>query len=453
MNNSLNKISVIDSSELSGELYFQSLLEQAHCKGLLGDSDIERLQYECLTLLANKTECYNSGDSSSIQIEKAQSIMSSILFTIGVWLKTYANPDEAVVALQQRSIHELYQKGRKRLDTLIITTKAIHAKLLRQLVNTQNHCYHDTLVDGILGFFKLYNPDFFAQEIHITADYPLFNPRPKLAGIEFIKAYVEAAYRENQFCSYFDFDDLHHLLTGYAEDYQDLFINIYDVALTTVIGCIVADTDCSRLDITETGVRLLEQTFTAKSKNEIETIIRESADELGQRFQFSQELLQYIQNSLPLIVSNIEIAAKKHTLNRVFFTPTYPEHNPQITFSYGLKMEDDLYRKLIAEISQCRYLQDKIAIIKEHVHSMADLEEVLLDADMTSEEMQSILCELSLLEITALCKRYPPLSDQTVRDLREQEQTLRIALEMYIATLPLEQQDLIEQAGKSLLQD
>ena len=194
MNNGLDKIYVIDRAQLSDELYFQSLLEQAHSKGILSNNDIERLQYECLTLLAEKTERYNSGDSSSIRVEKAQSIMTSNLFTIGLWLKTYPNPDDAVTALQNEPINELYQKGRKRIDTLLGATKAIHKKLLGQLVKTENEFYHLTIEDAINGFFKLYYPDFAAHEIHITADYPIFNPIPKLAGIEFINAYVNALY-------------------------------------------------------------------------------------------------------------------------------------------------------------------------------------------------------------------------------------------------------------------
>lgn len=107
MNSGLDKISVIEVGKLDSEYYFQSLLEQAYSKWLLSGSDIERLQYECLNLLAYKTERFNAGDSSSIRIEKAQDIMTSNLFTISLWLKTYTNPDDAVTALQNETISEI----------------------------------------------------------------------------------------------------------------------------------------------------------------------------------------------------------------------------------------------------------------------------------------------------------------------------------------------------------
>jgi len=249
--NSLEKASAINKESLDGEFYFQSLLEQAQAKGLLTDGDIERLQYDCLALLARRVERFNAGDSSSIRMEAAQSIMASNLFTIGIWLKTFQNPDDAIAALQNEPIAELYKQGRKRIDTMLSATKILHANLLRQLAEIKNVFYHATLVDGIHGFFKLYYPDFGAHETHITADYPTCVAMPKLAGIEFIHAYLEALYYENQFLLCFASDDLHQLLCGYEKGYQELLINVYEPALTAALGCVLAETDARTLDLSE----------------------------------------------------------------------------------------------------------------------------------------------------------------------------------------------------------
>ena len=343
MNNGLDKIYVIDRAQLSEEFYFQSLLEQAYGKGILNDNDIERLQYECLTLLAEKTERYNSGDSSSIRVEKAQSIMTSNLFTIGFWLKAYPNPDDAITALLNEPVNELYQKGRMRIDKMLEATKAIHRKLPGQLVITENEFFRITIEDAINGFFKLYYPDFAAHKIHITADYPIFNPIPKLAGIEFIHAYVNAMYHENQFCGYFSSDGIHHLLRGYAEDYQKLPINIYELILIAAIGCTIAGTDAYRLDITDTGTAYLQQTFSKISQNEVFKTVRQSAGELTRCLGCPNGIARYVQNSLPLIAGKIEMAAQAHTLERVFFTPAFPENKSTIFFSFGEKIANEKY--------------------------------------------------------------------------------------------------------------
>lgn len=453
MNKNIDRIRVIDPERLHSEHYFQSLLAEAQNKGLLSDRDIAGMQKACFLLLGEKVEGFNAGDSSSIQVEKAQDIMASILFTVGVSLKTWENPEDAAAALQERPICEIYQKGLKEIDSLVSTTKAVHTKLLRQLVDTENCFYRDTLADGILGFFKLYYPDYAAHEIHITVDYPLFNPIPNLAGIEFIKAYVEAACCENQFCSFFAVEDIHHLLRGYAEEYQGLLVNIYEQILTAAMGCVVAGVDCTGLDITDAGVQYLVQLFSGKSQEEILAVIAKAAEELNRRFRFSKPLAEYVKDSLPLIARNIADGAKEQILDRIFFVPAFPENKPQIIVSYGEKMDDQLYRNVIAELNQCRYTQDKLAILKEEIHSLADLEDLLLDAAFTNEELDHVLSGLEFLEVAALAKKYQPMWDNDGFGLREQEERLCMSLQRYITALPQTQQNLIEEAGKALLEE
>ncbi|MGI5854749.1 MAG: DUF6179 domain-containing protein, partial [Bacillota bacterium] len=112
----IEKVSQIKREALNSEFYFQSLLEQAHAAGMLSDSQLEGIQFDCLALLAKQTEKYNRGSSSSIQVEAAQNLLISIMFTIGVWLKTYPNPDEAVAALQKGGVSTLFQKGVERIE-------------------------------------------------------------------------------------------------------------------------------------------------------------------------------------------------------------------------------------------------------------------------------------------------------------------------------------------------
>jgi len=427
----LEKISNINKESLDGEFYFQSLLEQAQANGLLTDSDVERLQYDCLALLARRVERFNAGDSSSIRVEAAQSIMASNLFTIGIWLKTFQNPDDAIAALQNEPIAELYKQGRKRIDTMLSAAKTIHAKLLRQLGDIRNVFYRATLVDGIHGFFKLYYPDFGAHETHITADYPTCIAMPRLAGIEFIHAYLEALYYENQFLLCFAPDDLHNLLCGYEEGYQELLLNVYEPVLTAALGCVLAETDARRLELSEDGAARLNRLFADMNKSEKLAAMQAAAHELGRMFDFSPGLERYVQRTLPHIADNIK-----------FFAPAYPEHKPTLHFSFGEKMDDEQYRKVIEEIMQCRFMQDKIAIIKEQVRSLVDMEDILLDAELAPEEITAVLRELGLPEIAALAKKYPVAEI----DRREQERTLGESLHEFVCSLTAEQQEWILRA-------
>jgi hypothetical protein len=450
MNNSLEIISKIEKGRLSSEQFFQSLLEQGYSKGLLTNSEIEDLQYDCLALLAHKVDSYSAGDSSSILVEKTQEILASNMFTIGLWLKTYQNPDEAITAIKNERIDELYQKGRKRIDTMLAATKAVHTELLQQLINTKNVFYYATVVEGIKGFFKLYYPDISAHEIHITADYPVYNTMPKLVGIEFMHAYLNAIYLENQFCLCFSVDDIHHLLCGYQEDYQELLINLYEQALTAAIGCILTGTDAHTLNISDDGAARLNRMFVGKTKTEILRTIQGAAHELKHIFCFSRELDSYIQRSLSQIANNIEIAVRNHSLDHVFYTPIYPELKPRLIISSGDMMGNEQYRQVVNKIMQCRFTKDKIAIIREQVHSFADLDDILQDADFTRKEIVTVLHELSLSEIAAFSNKYSITSDIETMEYREQEQVLRECLFDYVSVLSQEQRDILVGISESI---
>lgn len=446
----LNKIRKIKRETLSSEYYLKSLLDQANMSGMLSDTQLEKIQFDCLSLLAKQTERYNSGGSSSIRVEAAQSLLTSIMFTIGVWLKTYPNPDEAVAAIQKDGIYALYQNGRESIDRLIKSTKILHSSIIGNLVQTENVFYRSTIVDGIKGFFKLYYPEFAAQEIHITADYPVHHLMEGLAGIEFIQKYLECIYYENLFCAQFSAEDVHHLLCGYDEHYEQLLINIYEPVLSAAIGCLLSGGDVRRLEMVPSSIQILNDLFRGKRRTEIEGILREAVGQLSALMELTEPVKRYLRGSLPQIAAAIENAVPLQTLDRVFILPKYPEYNTKLVFSFGEKIDDEKYRKVLEEIMQCRYLTDKKALIKSEIHSLADLEDILLDAELCEEETLSILSELNPAEIAALVKKHPMPSALDRYGLRESQIALCECLQKFLAALPLKRQDLIKQAAARL---
>lgn len=441
---SIEKISVIDKSRLNEEFYCQSLLEEAYRSSLLTDVDLERIQYEFLELLANRTECYNGQDSSSIRVEVAETIMKSNFYTIGLWLKLFPCADDAVKILKDSRIFDLYHKGLKCIDRKLKVTKNIYRLVIQNKLDTDNYDYNSTIVGGMKGFFKIYNSDYEAHEIHITADYPLCIHIKNLVGIEFIQKYLESIYYENMFCRYFSSDDIHHVLCGYDCGYKDLVINIFEIVLTTAIGCKLAGIDAISLNISYTQIEYLERILSEKSKEDISSMVLKANDDLQNELNIqSKYLQQYMGNSLSAIISTVCNAVKENTLNKVFIVPKYPEQNPKVYFSYGEKMDDEKYRNTISEIKQCRYLSDKIAIIRSKIHSLSDLEDLIFDAELSQSEIMVVLNGLEMIEIAAIAKRHPFVSDIEAVDLSKLEQELRLCLHNYITAQPVDRRDWI----------
>lgn len=450
MNNNISEFSIIDKSKLSSEFYFESLLEEGINKNILSNSDLERIQLECLNLLATKVESYNAGDSSSILIEKAQNIMSSNLFTIGLYLKTYGNPDNAINKIRSSSIEDLYNNGRNRINYLLSSTKLIHKKFADQIIKTRNVFYKDSLISGIEGFFKLYYPDYFAHEVHITADYPVYNYTTKLAGIEFIKNYVECGYYENLFCSHFDCNNIDYLMLGYAKNYYEVPVNIYEVVLLGAIGCVIAQKDIFALDVTSSGIVYLKNYFYNMTKEEVVDSLVKAVNVIKNMLSLSENMFCYIEESITLIAERILIGIEQNTLDKVFVLPTKEIELNKIAFNFGNKMDDKKYRNIVAEINDCISFEDKADIIKYSIRSLADLNDILLDANFSEREIHGVLEELSTEEISAIAKKYQIFDTDTI-EFSDKELIFIEYIKNFISNLEIEEQKKLRKISEMII--
>ena len=145
--------------------------------------------------------------------------------------------------------------------------------------------------------------------------------------------------------------------------------------------------------------------------------------------------MRYLNNSLNQLAVLIENSIINNTLDRVFVVPRYYDNSNKLIVSFGIKMEDEKYRKIIDEIRQCRHFSDKKNIIKLEVNSLGDLEDVLIDADLTEDEILRILDELNLGEVAALAKRNSITSIDYEPSSRSGNNILAEALDTYKAIL------------------
>jgi len=451
----IEKRHIIDSNKLSGEFYFNSILQEAYACGLLDESELENIQLQCISFLAHKSETCNMGESSSIRVEIAESIMKSILYSIGLYLKSSRDPDHAAAELKSEKISELYERGRKLIYKRYKEVKRIYGMVQRNKIETLNHSYNSTLSENGIGiFFKSYNIEYEAHEYPASIDYQLCNPVYDLAGIEFIQEYLENLYLENEFCMNFATERIHHLLYGYDKEYADLLINIFEQVLTAALGCSLANRNISELNITEEDTQRLYEKLIKYDNHSLMLNIYKAIGDIFEELNITNPSLQsYIERSLPKIASSIENALKLNTLNKVFITSVNPDLEPKIQFESGVKMDDEEYRRLIDELLRCRYSCDKLELIKEKVRSFDDLDDMLLDAQLEEEEFILLFNTLRDVEIAAMIKRHPFESDIQAVDLSETEQVVRLRLGNYVRQLPNNRQKHIYQIAKQLIED
>lgn len=318
--NNIVAIHLIDENRLDQRHYFKSLTEYAYFCGILTQNNIARLQSELLSLLAEQTERLTNGKSSSIPKEKAQELLSSAIFTIGLFLKSCDSADKAAEALRTASVRYMFDEGLEIVRNKMVISHRIQKKIAANLLKTPNVYYRSTIIDGINGFFKLYTPQFSAHEIHITADYSTLAARPELDGIEFIEKYLRYIEAENFFCKIFDENDIDRLMRKVSPDYENCPINIFESVLLCSLGLIISGKYPKFLDLSEADIKKLSSVFNKKRRNDISETLKNAVNLLLKSEKVPQKCVGYIMQCIPKLTQTVCNAANINALDKVFIT-------------------------------------------------------------------------------------------------------------------------------------
>lgn len=326
--NEIEIISKIKRENLDEKNYFKTLIEEAYLNQMITDDNMVNLQIQLLQLLDERAYQYSGDDSSSVRKEVLEDIANSNSYTIGIYLKSFTNPDEAVKEIQEKGLKKAYQVGRKMIDRMLNIIRLMYIKVKETKLNILNDTYQDTIIGGIQGFLKIYNPDFKAQDMKITADYPLYNNLiGKLEGVEFIKEYLNSIYLENLFCKKFSEEKIQYLLYGYSHDYKELIINIFEIVLLEVIGCKLVNRNIQDLTISIEELNEIYLMFQDRKEAEIKQKIDRTYQEICNELLLdNKEIQKYIEKNLEYIVRMITNAVKQHTLDKIFITQKFIEN-------------------------------------------------------------------------------------------------------------------------------
>ena len=142
----LDVVHTISSDLLDVQYYFQSLIEQAMLCGLLSDSGLAKIQGDLLAILAEQTDKWSRGKSSSIPTEKAKEIMNSVMFVIGIQLKSYQMPEQAIDMLKTESLKQLFESRMKLVKQKMMIARRLQKRIMDNLFETPNVYYRSTVV-------------------------------------------------------------------------------------------------------------------------------------------------------------------------------------------------------------------------------------------------------------------------------------------------------------------
>lgn len=209
---------------------------------------------QLMILLDKRIFKYTSGESSSVMVETAQTLMESVNFCINTYYNEYGMEN---AISENLSIEELFLRGKEIVKQRYAIGRKLFIFLRKERMNYENIAYQQVIEMALPLFFRNYDMEFGAHIIGGIIDYPLAVSISDLKGIDFYLEYVEKLRMENRFCRRFKTEEINELLRSMGNIYVEMLINIFQLVLQNLIGRSILKRDFFSVKISETDLREL----------------------------------------------------------------------------------------------------------------------------------------------------------------------------------------------------
>lgn len=364
--------------------------------------DAEANMVELSLTLQKLAKKYTLNDSSTMTIELAQKLLNAILYSINFYLDSLNENNTSITTANiELDSFEMYEKGQILIKKCFENAHKSYICLKNNILDVHNLSYYDTISNGLGQFFEQYNIQYQPHETPGSIDYQLFMPIDGLEGIRFIDKYIKLLEIENNFLIKFDMYDINALLKGYSADSDALLINVYGLVLLNALGLQILKKDIRLLDISYNDKNKLYSIFSSLSIFDIENMFEISAKDILCKFNISDDKsINYILKSSK-ILSKIIKNSSETDFYSLFITCDYSKNILNEIYIDGEMMNDEKLRSLIEIINDCANVDDKLNLIKQEVHSLSDLTEVL-ENSIWNDEYNSVFETLDNNELDYL---------------------------------------------------
>ncbi len=180
---------------------------------------------DLIPIVAELSDMYTRGESTSVTYEAAQHLMEAVIYCIREAEQVSDNLPEDY----NTNARILYEAGFNAVIDKVERTKEKYKNLISAFSSYGNKNLNDTVLKAIPGFFKLYSPRFSPQDTIITMDYPTPVPVTGKTGIDAIEEYVDKLIAEQRYLASFPAGYVEEVLESYTPDYKNHFFNITEI--------------------------------------------------------------------------------------------------------------------------------------------------------------------------------------------------------------------------------
>ncbi len=300
----------IDRARLNYAEYTLSLLCEAEKIGLISAEEEESLKAKIFNGLAFVIDEYTKGKSTSVSNDKANELMSSLLYNIDAYLISFEDPMKAFEELQNKTVNYLFDAGGVALKRVMADCTAILFKNKKNRLPGGSDIYNRALDEDIRAFTKAYNIRFGAHRNPVVPRYKTALT-PRGSGIVRIKKYLTNLLIENKFCRCYDSEEVKAVIAFEvlrANDMESDVGNLYVPILICAVICQFLMPNVPHVLLSEDDVNNAEEMLDEYNPDEIKNVLNIAFSRLpSENIEYHQKVFE---SKLPDIIH----AVKKKTL-------------------------------------------------------------------------------------------------------------------------------------------
>lgn len=397
----------INKESLDKNQYLVSLVNEGVRAGLLEPELISDMPSGLLEILKDNMRMYTKGESDTLKVETAEGLMSSIIYSISLYLMKFGAPEDAVSRLKSTDIKTVYREAMDYIKSYVEETKNLYKSIEAKRISVPNVIYSETFEAAIPKFFSGYDVIFSAQDTSSDMDYPLVFDDMSLKGIIYVRRYLEAFELENDLCRKFNPQDITAMLKLYGKrnriDYELTPVNLFELVFNNIVFLALLDRGYDDLLISAVEFELITERLNGLTVNELGSLVSEALNKVIASLEITNpNLVDLMRRHSKSLIVRIDNALKHGNLINIVIVDTEINNKDYTILKTGRKMNDKYFRVLYRRIMDCPTVEEKISLMNKCVHSFGDFVDLLKADCFYGKEYGHVFENLGNLELSAL---------------------------------------------------
>ncbi len=306
LQNYRNTASLYEAIRPNNSEYTVSLLKEALRVGIIDEVKENTLKAKIFDGLAIVIDEYTEGKSTSVANDKANELLSSLLYNIDAYLISLKNHEKALAEIEEKTVKYLYDAGGVAIKRVVADCSALLFTNKKNRLPDGSDIYNRALDEDIRAFTKAYNIRFGAHRNPVIPRYKTALTA-KGSGIVRIKKYLTNLLAENLFCRCYDSEEVRTVIAFEvlrAEDMESNVGNLYIPLLRCAIVCQFLMPGIPHVLLSEDDVKNAEALLDEYTPEEMQKVLTAAFARLpGENKEYHKKVFE---SELPQIIAAVK---------------------------------------------------------------------------------------------------------------------------------------------------